>query len=420
MRILMLAQFYAPIVGGEERHVQDLSRELVRRGHEVAVVTFWHPGSAAFEIDEGVFVHRIRSTMQRADWLFSDQRRHAPPLPDPEALRHIGRIFGGERPDVVHAHNWIVHSFLPLKAWQRTPLVVTLHDYSLRCAQKRLMYQDTIPCSGPGLIKCLRCSAVHYGAVKGQGIAVANWIMGALERRVVDMFLPVSEATAAGNALHELGLPFRVIPNFMPQRELASAADLAPYVRQLPQEAYLLFVGDLSQDKGIEILLAAYAQLVDPPKLLLIGRRHTTTPKTLPANVEILGPWPHAAVMEAWRRSHFGLVPSLTPETFGLVALEAMSSGRPVIAADSGGLGEVVIHGESGLITPPGDVEALAAAMQSLIADPSLRERMGAAAAARAETFSAARIVPQIEEVYDLLVMNQSRRLLEKLAQPFL
>lgn len=406
MRILMLAQFYTPIVGGEERHVQDLSRELVKRGHEVAVVTFWHPGSAEFEIDQGVFVHRIRSTMQRADWLFSDQRRHAPPLPDPEGLRHIGQIFQGERPDLVHAHNWIVHSFLPIKVWSRVPLVVTLHDYSLRCAQKRLMYKDTLPCSGPGLLKCLRCSAAHYGPGKGQGIAIANWAMGAYERHAVDMFLPVSEATALGNGLHKLGVPYRVIPNFMPEHARGTEADLAPYVAQLPKEEYLLFVGDLSQDKGIEILLAAYAQLVDAPKLLLIGRRHTTTPTTLPANVEILGPWPHAAVMEAWRRCGIALTPSLVPETFGIVALEAMSSGRPVIAADSGGLGEVLVCGESGLLVPPGDVEALRAAMQSLLADRALRERMGMAAAARAATFQAVKIVPQIEEIYEQVKKN--------------
>jgi glycosyltransferase involved in cell wall biosynthesis len=406
MRILMLAQFYTPIVGGEERHVQDLSRELVKRGHEVAVVTFWHRGSAEFEIDQGVFVHRIRSTMQRADWLFSDQRRHAPPLPDPEGLRHIGQIFQGERPDLVHAHNWIVHSFLPIKAWSRVPLVVTLHDYSLRCAQKRLMYKDTVPCSGPGLIKCLRCSAAHYGPLKGQGIAIANWAMGAYERHAVDMFLPVSEATAFGNGLHRLGVPYRVIPNFMPEHARGTEADLAPYIAQLPKEEYLLFVGDLSQDKGIEILLAVYAQLVDAPKLLLIGRRHTTTPATLPAGVEILGPWPHAAVMEAWRRCSIALAPSLVPETFGIVALEAMSSGRPVIAANSGGLGEVVVCGESGLLVPPGDVEALRAAMQSLLVDRALREQMGQAAAARAATFRAEKIVPQIEEIYEQVKKN--------------
>src|SRR3990172_9186554 len=107
MRILMLAQFYAPITGGEERHVQDLSIALAARGHTVAVVTLAHEGCADFEIDHGVRVYRIRGTLQRAAWLFKEsERRHVPPLPDPELTWALRRVVALERPDIVHAHNW--------------------------------------------------------------------------------------------------------------------------------------------------------------------------------------------------------------------------------------------------------------------------------------------------------------------------
>mgnify|MGYP001563273492 FL=1 len=80
MRILMLTQFYWPVIGGEERLVQDLSIELVRRGHEVAVATLWHEGLAEFELDRGVRVYRIRGLAQRVRWLFTEPgRRPAPP-----------------------------------------------------------------------------------------------------------------------------------------------------------------------------------------------------------------------------------------------------------------------------------------------------------------------------------------------------
>ena len=62
MRILMLSQFYSPIIGGEERIVQDLSVELAQRGHEVTVATLWHEGFKDYEIDQGVQIFRIRST----------------------------------------------------------------------------------------------------------------------------------------------------------------------------------------------------------------------------------------------------------------------------------------------------------------------------------------------------------------------
>src|SRR2546421_7039338 len=130
MRILMLSQFYPPIIGGVEQHVRTLSTELASRGHDVAVVTLWHHGQAPFEIDHGVRVYRIRSLVQRMSWLFSNhERRHSPPVPDPEAMLEMRRVIVSERPQIVHAHNWLVRTFLPLKNWSKARLIVTLHDY---------------------------------------------------------------------------------------------------------------------------------------------------------------------------------------------------------------------------------------------------------------------------------------------------
>src|SRR5260370_39618468 len=183
MRILMLAEVYRPTIGGEERHVRNLSTELAARGNDVSLATLWHEGLAEFEIDQGVRIHRIRGTMQRATLLFSEQgRQYAPPFPDPEATLALRRIILQERPDIVHAHNWFVHSFTPLKSWSKAKLVVTLHDYSLVCVQKRLTYQEE-NCSGPALTKCLQCATDFYGVAKGLPSTIANWLWGELERR---------------------------------------------------------------------------------------------------------------------------------------------------------------------------------------------------------------------------------------------
>src|SRR6185437_11862695 len=158
LRILMLTQFfYPPTIGGEERFVTDLSHEMAARGHDVSVVTLWQEGFPTFEIDQGVRVHRIRGTMQKISFLFSEgNRTYSPPFPDPGVKRELRRILLEERPDIVHAHNWIVHSFTPLKAWSKAKFVVSLHDYSHVCVQKRLMRQEQ-RCSGPGKSKCLAC-----------------------------------------------------------------------------------------------------------------------------------------------------------------------------------------------------------------------------------------------------------------------
>lgn len=198
MRILMLAQFYPPIIGGEERHVTDLCIELAARGHDVSVVTFWLKGFPEVEVNKGVRIHRVRTSMQRMSMLFTENdRQYAPPFPDPEVLLALRRIILEEQPDIVHAHNWIVHSFTPLKAWSKAKFVVSLHDYSLVCVQKRLMRHE-VPCSGPGLTKCLECGTNFYGVFKGIPSTLANFFWGEQERRAVDMFLPVSQAVVEG------------------------------------------------------------------------------------------------------------------------------------------------------------------------------------------------------------------------------
>ncbi len=409
MHILMLAQFYAPIIGGEERHVQDLCTELVKHGHKVTVATLQTPGVPEFEIDQGVQIYRIKSTTQRASWLYKQsERSHHPPLPDPEVSRALKHIIEREKPDIVHAHNWMLYSFLPLKLWSRLPLVVSLHDYSFNCTQKRLMQAGTL-CSGPSLVKCMNCAADHYGGIKGRVTAFTHQLSNPLVRASVDMFLPVSQATAIGNGLVEKDLPFEIIPNFISEKTGSNQEDVSGYISQLPEDGFLLFVGDLSRDKGVDVLVRAYANVKNAPPLVLIGRKRPDTPTELPANVMMMGSWPHPAVMEAYRRSSFSMLPSVCPETFGIVVIEAMSMGRPVIASRIAGLADIIMEGENGFLTPPGDAEALSKAIQRLVDDPSLRERMGRGALRRAQDFRSSVIVPRIEAVYHQLLRTTPR-----------
>jgi glycosyltransferase involved in cell wall biosynthesis len=412
MRILMLTQFYPPFIGGEERAVWNLSGELAARGHEVAVATLGGEGLPELDYERGVRIYRMRSTVERLSWLYRDPaRRHAPPIPDPGLVRSLRAIVRRERPDIVHAHNWLVHSFLPLKPWSGAKLVLSLHDYSYTCATKKLLYRDAL-CSGPGLRKCLECAAQHYGPLKGAVTASANWEMGVLERRLVDMFLPVSETTAEANGIRSAGLPYQIIPNFLPSIP-ASTGDIGGAVEQLPPDGFLLFVGAFGAYKGVDVLLEAYAQMDSAPPLVLIGYETAESPvqtSRLPRGVIRLTDVPHSVVMEAWRRCSIGLVPSIVAETFGLVALEAMSVGRPVIASRIGGLGEVVRDGETGLLVSPGDTDALRHAMERLIADEKLRDRLGRAAAVRAREFSAEAVVPRLEEVYSAVIDPERSR----------
>ncbi|MFL5589164.1 MAG: glycosyltransferase family 4 protein [Ktedonobacteraceae bacterium] len=400
MRILMLAQFYPPTIGGEERHVANLSAELAARGHQVSVATLWHKGFARFESEKGVRIHRIRGTLQHMEAIFSyKDRQFAPPFTDPEALWALRRIISEERPDIIHAHNWIVHSFTPLKAWSRAKLVMTLHDYSLVCVQKRLM-RHGVRCSGPAFVKCLNCAADFYGPGKGVPSTLANLIWGEIERRTVDMFLPVSRSVAEQTRLEKRGVPYQIVPNFIPDNVEAPENDAHALLAQLPENDFLLYVGDLMPDKGIDVLLEAHAQLNNHIPLVLIGRPVTGYLERIPPNVLHLGRWSHSAIMQAWSRCAIALIPSICPDACPTVAMEAMTMGRPIIASRIGGLIDIVDDGQTGLLVPPGDSQALREAIQGLLDDPERRECMTMMARQRVVEFQAKSVVPRIEQVY--------------------
>ena len=400
MRILMVAQSFSPVVGGEERIVEDLSAELARRGHEVVVASLEQPLGAPPARDDGVTVELLGGSAHRIPGVPVDaERRYAPPAPDPLTVRDLRRVIRRHRPQVVHAHNWLVHSYLPLDLGSDAAFVLSLHDYSLVCATKRFFYEGGV-CSGPRARKCLAHSVEFYGAAKGTVVAAGVRLAEPVLRRRVDMFLPVSDAVRDLNGLDAVA--HRVVPNFIGALPPAPA-DADALLAELPSQPFILYFGDVTEDKGVGRLVEAYAELEGPPPLVLIGRQLIDGVEAV-EGVTALGPMPHPLVVEALRRSLFTVAPSLLPESFGIVALEAAAAGRPSVVSDLGGLKDIVRDGETGLVVAPGDREQLRAALGRLIAEPETRERMGLAAAARAKLFGPDVVVPQFEAAYRLAI----------------
>ena len=226
-----------------------------------------------------------------------------------------------------------------------------------------------------------------------------NWLASQFERRLVDRFLPVSNAIAVGSKLPAARRPTKSCP-------ISSATTLLRFMakpttlEQLPKHPFILFVGDLRRFKGVHVLIEAYAGLIGAPPLVLIGRKCHDTPTHWPKNVHVFHDWPHAAVMHAWSRSMMGVLPSVGPEACGIVLLEAMASGKPMIASTAGGIPDIVDDNVNGLLVQPGDPRGLAQAIRALVADEPLRGRLAAGALRKAAAFKASNVVPRIEAVY--------------------
>ena len=216
----------------------------------------------------------------------------------------------------------------------------------------------------------------------------------------------VSNAVASGNHIPR-GPNTSVIPNFILDEivlgHIGDAAesqteDIPPGV---PTGDFLLFVGELSRDKGVPTLLRAYESLGRKrPPLLLVGRRTPDTPTHLPGGAEMRAEWPHDHVMAAFRRCLFAVLPSICLDACPTTVLEAMASGRPVVATTTGGIVDMIVDGENGLLVPPDDEYRLAAAMARLLNDADLRVRLGAGARERIQRFTATSVVERLESVY--------------------
>jgi glycosyltransferase involved in cell wall biosynthesis len=401
---MLLTDLYPPVIGGLEVHVQSLARELAARGHAVTVVTGAQPGEPVEELDGGVTVHRIEGWSRVLNGRYQNPAyRFAPPAPDPGMTRALWRLVRRHRPEVVHAHSWIVYSYLPLKRMAGAALVMTLHDYGLGCARKS-NWQNDRRCRDASFATCLRCAPGQYGTARGIALATGLRVSRSLHTSV-DRFIAVSSSVADASRAAARGRAIEVIPNFLPPgAEMLGIGTRRPSF--LPDhDGYALYVGALSQHKGVDVLLRARAAMDAPPPLVLIGHEAGVR-VPVEDGVVVASGVSRNEVMAAWAGASIGLIPSVWDEPCPTVALEAMSRGVPLVASDVGGVPDLVAG--AGLLVPAGDPDALSAAMGRLLGDQTLRSRMSEVARWRAEGFNASVVVPRIERAYTTVVRERA------------
>jgi len=221
-------------------------------------------------------------------------------------------------------------------------------------------------------------------------------------------------------------IPCGVDPNvFRPMRQ----ADAREALGRDQCERLVLFVGRIEQIKGIDVLLRAFGllffrhpELRNDVCLLVVGGAldpNDDAPETekilelrrlvhqhrMEANVSFVGSLDQPTLARYYAAADLCAVPSLT-ESFGLVALEAMACGTPVVGTRVGGLQTLIADGESGLLVPAGDYQALAEAMAQVLTDPRLRMHLAHGARDRAEHYTWRRVGDQIETLYAKVLAN--------------
>jgi glycogen(starch) synthase len=361
VKILMLSWEYPPVViGGLGRHVHHLATALADAGHDVVVLSrrptgtdpSTHPTSDA--ISEGVRV--IAAAQDPHEFTFSNDMMawtlamgHAmirAALPPKLVEQRSGRPW---RPDIVHAHDWLVtHPAVALAQFYDVPLVSTIHA-----------------------TEAGRHSGWVSGAISRQVHAAESWLV-----RESDSLITCS--ASMGDEITELFGPglteITVIRNGIDAARWQYAAR-----RPRTGPAELLFVGRLEYEKGVHDLIAALPRIrrTHPGTTLTVAgegtqqdwlvdqaRKHKVIKAT-----RFIGHLNHSQLLGALHRADAAVLPSHY-EPFGLAALEAAAAGTPLVTSNIGGLGEAVINGQTGVSCPPRDVARLAEAVRTVLDDP--------------------------------------------------
>lgn len=373
MRIAQVSPWFYPHLGGVESHVQSLSRELAARGHDVVVVTSRHdPTIPEEEIFDGVRVVRVKP--------------RAIVLQTPVAPRIRGAL-EALRPEIVHAHSpppLSAHYASEVAEARGMPFAITHHcDVELPLPFGRLVeaaYRRTLGASTLGRANRVIVTTRTYAATS----------------RAVWRYNPV------------------VIPNAVDHRRFRPDIDGASIRERLgipTDRPVVLLVGRIVPHKGIEHLIEA-ARLV-PEGLFLIGGEGSSLEamKRLARSLQVadrvrfLGRVSQARLPQLYAACDVFVLPSVSRlEAFGIVALEAMATGKAVVVADIPGVREVIEDGRDGLLADPVNPQDLAAKIGRLFADPALRRELGRRGREKIEaSFTIERVTDRILAVYESL-----------------
>lgn len=366
LRIGMLCPYSLTVPGGVQAQVMGLARALRRMGHEVRVLG---PCDGA---PPDTFVTPLGESLPTAA-----NGSIAPLAPDPAAALRTIRVLGDEQFDVLHLHEPLSPGPTTTTLIMRpAPVVATFH-----AAGESTSYRYLNP--------------------------VLRQMASGIDRRVA-----VSK-DARLLAERYLGGDYDILPNgvelerFIPEREVERHAD----------RRHILFCGRHEPRKGLEVLLQAHRSLPSNVHVWVASSGPETARLSLEyagdPRIEWLGRITDDEKIDYLRRSDVFCAPSLGGESFGVVLIEAMAARTPIVASSLDGYMNVATDGVNALLTEPGNVESLTAALRRVLDDDGLRSRLVEAGSVHALDFSMRNLAEAYVAIYRQLLADrvaQSRR----------
>lgn len=401
MKILMLTWEYPPrIVGGIARVVHDLSKRLIKDGHEVTVITYRDGNVPEYENDKGVEVYRVDNYMIHPnnfiDWIM--QLNFNMIAKATEVINKEGGF------DVIHAHDWLVtYAAKSLKQSFNLPMVATIHA-----------------------TEAGRNSGIHDDTQRY--INDTEWLLTYEATEVI-----VNSNYMKGHVQGLFGLPFdkiSVIPNGINLNNFTGIDRDYDFRRKfaMDNEKIILYVGRLVYEKGVQHLISAMPKILEnyhDSKLVIAGKggmidelKSQVDSMGLSNKVYFTGYLNQKEVQKMYKCADVAVFPS-TYEPFGIVALEAMLAGIPTVVSDIGGLNEIVEHGVNGMKSYTGNPNSIADSVLSLLFDPQLAMNVTKNAKNKVkDEFNWQKIAQDTHYIYELAISKtMAQRQAEQLEQ---
>lgn len=394
MRILMLAWEFPPMsVGGLSRHVYELSRALVDGGYAVEVVTCGDEKLPESENMDGIGVWRMTpyyGSPQRdfIDWV---QRLNFALLEKGAALINSRGSF-----DIIHAHDWLVtYAAHALKHIYTIPLLATIHATEFgRNSGLHTMEQRQI-------------NDIEWWLTyeAWQVICCSNYMKEEIQRV---FHLPADKLVE--------------IPNGIRLEKSLSEPESAILPEELydPSVRLIFYVGRLVREKGVQVMLEAAPAILDrfpQARFVIAGKgpyeeylKTRSGELGLADKVHFTGYIDEATKHELYRNAAVSVFPSLY-EPFGIVALEAMVMGTPLIVSSCGGLDEIVDHEKEALKAHTGDAGSLTEQVCRILGDAELAALLAEKAYQKAmRDYSWNKVAARTAEVYGEIVLSPENR----------
>lgn len=385
MKVLMLSWEYPPkVIGGIAPHVHDLSTALSKRGQEVHILTIGTAESEEVEYEKGVTVHRCKmDNPEPPDFISWALQLNLNLVEKAVGLGRQGKSF-----DLIHAHDWLVaYAAKLLKHSWRIPMLATIH--ATEWGRNNGLHNETQ--------RYISNIEWWLGYEAWRVICCSRYMFSEL-RRIFQ--LPEDKIKIIPNGVFPEGFRnLSVNPQKVRNRYAA------------PHEKIVFFVGRLVYEKGLDLLLEAAVKIlskVDEVKFVIAGKgpyevhlKEKARRLGIYDRVYFTGYIDDQVRNALFNTAAVAVFPSLY-EPFGIVALEAMAAGTPVVVTDNGGLGEVVHHGKNGLKAFNNSPDSLADNIIWMITHPEQAQEMKSQAWAEVETvYSWNRIAEETIKVYD-------------------